>query len=409
MAAVGKPRGTRDFTPEEMEHRRQVERALREVFGRYGYREVATPTMEHLELFTLKSGETILEETYAFTDKSGRELALRPELTAPVMRFYVEQLQVEPKPLKLFYFGNCFRYDRPQAGRYREFWQMGCELIGTDVPEAMAELISLAYYALQEAGLEDIVLRVGDLTLLRTLLNQMEVEDVAGIMRLIDKGDRAGVEEALDGRPGGENFLNFLQCTETAALERFVTPEQASRLVSVMDWLSVMDTPAVLDTGIARGLDYYTGIVFEIDAPALGAEKQLCGGGQYSLVPLLGGTETPTAGFALGFDRILLAREKEGRSVERQEPLVYVTPVGEDMRRPAARLTHRLRRQGLRADMDLMRRSLSKSLQHAHRLGARHVVILGADEWARGAVVVKNMRSGEQQEVPVEGIAAFIS
>ncbi|HDS59631.1 MAG TPA: histidine--tRNA ligase, partial [Thermoplasmatales archaeon] len=171
MASIGKPRGTRDFTPEEMERRRRVETALREVFRRYGYREVATPTMEHLELFTLKSGEAIVEETYAFTDKSGRELALRPELTAPVMRFYVEQMQMEPKPLKLLYFGNCFRYDRPQAGRYREFWQMGCELIGTRTPEALAELIALAYHALRGAGLEDILLRVGDLAPLRALLD----------------------------------------------------------------------------------------------------------------------------------------------------------------------------------------------------------------------------------------------
>ncbi|MDD3493930.1 MAG: histidine--tRNA ligase [Candidatus Thermoplasmatota archaeon] len=408
MASIGKPRGTRDFTPEEMERRRRVETALREVFRRYGYREVATPTMEHLELFTLKSGEAIVEETYAFTDKSGRELALRPELTAPVMRFYVEQMQMEPKPLKLLYFGNCFRYDRPQAGRYREFWQMGCELIGTRTPEALAELIALAYHALRGAGLEDILLRVGDLAPLRALLDDMGVEDAAAIMRLIDKGDRSGVEGALAGRPGADTFLEYLDCAEVAALEDLVGKEQTSRLTGVLDWLSDMDTPARLDPSIARGLDYYTGIVFEIDAPALGAEKQLCGGGEYSLVPLLGGTETPTAGFALGFDRILLALEREGRAPEEKEPLVYVTPVGEDMLRPAARLAHRLRRQGLRVDMDLMRRSVSKSLQHAHRLGARHAVIVGADEWARDAVVVKNMASGEQREVAVKELAAVI-
>ncbi|MBW1933503.1 MAG: ATP phosphoribosyltransferase regulatory subunit, partial [Deltaproteobacteria bacterium] len=136
MAAVSKPRGTRDFAPDEMERRRAVEKRMRQVFESYGYREIATPTMEHMELFTMKSGEGIIDETYSFHDKSGRMLALRPELTAPTMRFYMEKMRMSPKPLKVYYFGNCFRYDRPQKGRYREFWQMGCELIGTDKPEA---------------------------------------------------------------------------------------------------------------------------------------------------------------------------------------------------------------------------------------------------------------------------------
>ncbi|MCD6573425.1 MAG: ATP phosphoribosyltransferase regulatory subunit, partial [Thermoplasmata archaeon] len=142
---IGKPRGTRDFLPEDMAKRRWLEEKIRDVFQKYGYEEIATPTIEHLELFTLKSGEQIMEELYAFEDKGGRKLALRPELTAPVMRLYVEKLQMEAKPLKFFYFGNCFRYDRSQKARYREFWQFGCELIGSNRPEAIAELIAMAY------------------------------------------------------------------------------------------------------------------------------------------------------------------------------------------------------------------------------------------------------------------------
>ena len=139
------PRGTRDFTSDDMNKRRYVEKIMKSTFQRFGYREIQTPTFENLELFTAKSGEGIIDEIYSFKDKGGRELALRPELTAPVMRFYVEKLQMEPKPLKLYYFGSCFRYDRPQKGRYREFTQAGCEIIGTDSPEANAELIAMSF------------------------------------------------------------------------------------------------------------------------------------------------------------------------------------------------------------------------------------------------------------------------
>jgi histidyl-tRNA synthetase len=409
MGAIGKPRGTRDFGPDDMARRRYVELAMRAIFKRYGYREIATPTIEHLELFTIKSGEGIVEETYAFTDKSGRELALRPELTAPVMRFYVEQMQMEPKPLKLFYFGNCFRYDRPQAGRYREFWQMGCELIGSNQPEAIAELISLAYHALRGAGLRDIILRVGDLTLLHDLMDTFDMSNKAAIMRLIDKGDLSGVAESLADWADAEAFLAFLQCRDLATLGNFVSSEQAKPLQDVMDWLDVLDTPAKLDTAIARGLEYYRGIVFEVDAPALGAEKQLCGGGEYSLAPLLGGGDTPTAGFALGFDRILLALEQQATKVANHGDLVYITPVGETMRRHAARLAHSLRMKGISVEMDIMRRSVSKSLQHGNRIGAHYAVIVGAEEWDHDAVLIKDMHSGAQEEVPVESIAAFIS
>ena len=155
------PRGTTDFTPEEMEKRRYVEEKMASTFKSFGYREIQTPTFETLELFTAKSGDSIIDEIYAFSDKGGRELALRPELTAPVIRFYVDKLQMEPKPLKLYYFGNCFRYDRPQKGRYREFQQAGCEIIGADTPEAYAELIAMAYNILKNVGLKNIKLNIG--------------------------------------------------------------------------------------------------------------------------------------------------------------------------------------------------------------------------------------------------------
>jgi len=193
------PRGTRDFTSEEMQKRRYVEEVMRKTFETFGYKQVQTPTFETLELFTAKSGDTIIEELYSFADIGGRDLALRPELTAPVIRFYVEKLQMEPKPLKLYYFGNCYRYDRPQKGRYREFKQAGCEIIGTDTAEANAELIAMAYKVLENAGVKKLVLNIGNLNILSSLFSQFKLtkDQQKYLIPLIDKSMFEDVFNAL--------------------------------------------------------------------------------------------------------------------------------------------------------------------------------------------------------------------
>ncbi len=400
MVSISKPRGTRDFPPEEMEKRRAIEKKMREVFKKYGYEEVSTPTFEHLDLFTLKSGEGVIEETYAFSDKSGRMLALRPELTAPVMRFYVEKLQMRAKPLKLFYFGNCFRYDRPQSGRYREFWQMGCELIGCDTPEAIAELIALAYDVLKEAGLKNIILRIGNLDFLRSFIDKMGIKDKGEVMRLIDKEEYEKLDEMIGENEYYEEFMEMLKEKDITKLKKFGV--ETKKFEDVLSWLSLFNIPYKIDLSIARGLDYYVGIVFEIDAPSLGAEKQICGGGSYKLISLLGGKEVPTAGFALGFDRILLALEKEGFVFSPSEKPVYLLPIGDEMRKEAVTLAMELRNEGMKIEMDLMRRSVQKSLQYADKRGMKKVIILGEDEWKKGTVSIKDMETGEQKEVKKE-------
>lgn len=392
---ISKPRGTRDFTPEEMKKRRWLENKMRRIFELYGYEEIATPTIEHLELFTIKSGEAIIEETYAFEDKSGRKLALRPELTAPVMRFYIEKFQMEPKPLKFYYFANCFRYDRPQKGRYREFWQFGCELIGTDKPEAIAELIAMAYHVLEEAGLRNIILRIGNLDILRRFLDELGAND-ANIMRLIDKKDFDSLKEKIDDF---EKFQEFIERKSLDGLEY----KEVGRMKEVLKFLEEYSIPYNLDLSIARGLDYYIGIVFEIDAPKLGAEKQICGGGEYNLIPLLGGKATPTAGFAIGFDRVLLALEMEGIEFNAKEKPVYIAYL-QGMIKEAIKIAKMLRKEGIKVEMDLMRRSISKSLDYANKKGIEKVVIVAPDEWNRGNVVIKDMEKGKQKEVSIENL-----
>ncbi|MCD6331021.1 MAG: histidine--tRNA ligase [Thermoplasmata archaeon] len=392
---ISKPRGTRDFTPEEMRKRRWLENKMRRVFELYGYEEIATPTIEHLELFTIKSGEEIIEETYAFEDKSGRKLALRPELTAPVMRFYIEKFQMEPKPIKFYYFANCFRYDRPQKGRYREFWQFGCELIGTDKPEAMAELIAMAYHVLEEAGLRNIILRIGNLDILRKFLDELGAND-ASIMRLIDKKDFDSLKEKIDEF---EKFQGFIERKSLDGLEY----KEVERMEEILKFLDEFSVPYNLDLSIARGLDYYIGIVFEIDAPKLGAEKQICGGGEYNLIPLLGGKATPTSGFAIGFDRVLLALEMEGIEFSEKEKPVYIAYM-QGMIKEAIKIAKMLRKNGVKVEMDLMRRSISKSLDYANKKGIEKVIIVAPDEWNRGNVILKDMEKGKQREVNIKNI-----
>ena len=199
---IQRPRGTRDFGPVEMAKRRKVESAMREACAVFGFGEVVTPTFEHAELFTLRSGQNVVDEMYVFRDKGDREMALRPEITASVVRFYVNEMSNFPKPLKLYYVGNCFRYENPQSGRYREFFQLGAELIGTKNPESDAEVIALAVNCIRSAGLENFVVRVGHIGILKAMVNkEIGDEKLAGeVLHMIDKEDWDAMGEMFDAR-----------------------------------------------------------------------------------------------------------------------------------------------------------------------------------------------------------------
>jgi histidyl-tRNA synthetase len=421
------PRGTRDFTPEEMQRRRYTENSMMTTFQKFGYKEIQTPIFENLELFTAKSGATIIDELYSFKDKGDRELALRPELTAPVMRFYVDKLQMEPKPLKLFYFGNCFRYDRPQKGRYREFWQMGCELIGASTPEAMAELIALAYHAIKETGLKNINLRVGNLGYLNqqveetlsssncytTGSTELKNNTKSEIFRLIDKEDYEGVRNKFKGSGVIDKkiikFMDSIDANNIEDLKKFsVKPgleqelERYNKTINLLKKFGVDN--ARMEMKIARGLDYYSGIVFEIDAPILGAEKQLCGGGEYKLVPLFGGKETPTAGFAIGFDRTILALESEDFTFPKETVDVCVIPLSNAVIDRSLEIASDLRNMGAMVDVDLMRRGVSKSLKYAASLHSKKAVLVGPKELKKNSVIIRDMDSGDQKLVEVNNV-----
>ncbi len=411
-----------------MRKRRAIEARMRAIAERWGYEEIKTPTFELAELFTLKSGEAILEEMYEFRDKSGRHLALRPELTAPVTRLYVNELKMAPRPTKVYYFGNCFRYEEPQRARYREFWQFGAEIIGSDRPEAEGEIIALAYHILKALGIRA-ELHVGHVGLLREILRaaapNMTGEHLSRAMRLVDKGAKEELRELMrtSGVERGriEDFIHLIESRGDSAMaevRRMIAGdggaeerkrkhlEQLEQLLEILDYYNV---GYILNPGIARGLDYYTGMVFELyeagDEHKLGAQRQICGGGTYRLAALFGSREdTPSTGFAFGFDRIAeLFQNGEGL----KEPKVVVVPVRERSRgdytviEAAIGITTRLR-EHCTTYLDVMERSISEQLAYANAIQASFAVLVGRRELESGRVTVRDLETGEQEQMSVE-------
>ena len=388
-----RPRGTRDFTPAETEKRRYIENRMRGTAEHWGYEEVKTPTFEHTELFTIKSGEAIVDELYTFKDKGGRDIALRPELTAPVLRMYVNEMSVSPKPIRLYYFENCFRYERPQKGRFREFWQFGVELIGSDRAEAEAEAIALAAAMVSDIGIEA-DLRIGHLGVVRGLIQDLDAQVQAEAMRLMDKKDIDGLKALLSDQPDLRERLPALldaDIDEARSIVGDVQPlEELQATLSVLDHYGVRYE---VDFGIVRGLDYYTGMVFEMYAAGLGAQNQICGGGTYRLAQLFGGSETPSCGFGIGFDRVLEVCGIEP-SHEPRVAVVYLPDVVGDAIRVASMLRDDA---GVRTTIDISGRKFGQQLKHADAIGADYAVIVGAQEVAAGMVTLRDMQTGEQE------------
>ena len=349
---------------------------------------------------------------YAFKDKGDREIALRPEMTAPVIRAFVNGMGSYPKPIKLFYFGQCFRYERPQAGRYREFFQFGSEIIGAATVETDAESIAMAASMIKALGLKDYKLRIGHIGVLRQRIADIGVpaEKTAEVLQKLDKKNYDECRPLLQSMGvKDEDISGLFELTETVGGTEVLSkvPGEAGdylrSLTSILEKMGVKDVE--IDLGVVRGLDYYTGMVFEAEAPSLGAEKQICGGGSYSLSELFGGEKVFSTGFAIGFDRILLAMEREGIAYEPEGIDAYVIPVSDDVRADAAGIVTAIREAGASADVDIMGRKMAKALKYADSVRARCAVIVGRKELDRGCVVLRDMKTGEQSEVPLAELA----
>jgi len=420
-----KPRGTRDFLFKEMKERKYVENNLRRVFETYGYQEIKTPIFEDLALFTIKSGEGIIEEIYHFQDKGGRDLALRPELTAPVARIYLNKLQKAVKPLKMYYFGSCFRYERPQAGRWRQFWQFGCELIGGKSPESEAEIITLAAHCLEEIGLNEYEIHLGNLGILRGILSQDRIspDEQDQIMALIDKGDLEELKIILEelkleekpkkillkliGMHGHHEVLDQVHEIINDYPEALKSLEELETLLKILEAFGFSNYN--LNLGIARGLDYYSGIVFEIYVEGLGAQKQISGGGTYNLIEIFGGEEIESTGFAFGFDRVVEALRMQENNIPTKKAVeVFVTPISNDLKFEAFEIAQNLRINGISTEVELLGRKLKKILSYADNLGVNYVILVGARELAANKVTLKDMESGNQELIPLNEVTKVL-
>lgn len=430
---VQRPRGTRDFTPDVMSRRLAFENLLESKALSHGFKRVQTPIFETLDLFTAKSGPGVVKQLYAFQDKSDRALTLRPELTAPVMRMVSEEMRAYPKPLRLSYFGQCFRYEESKKGRYREFFQYGAELIGASGPLAEAEVVALAIDMLDGCGLIDYEVRIGHVGVLRDILTGLGLSTegepespVASAMRLLDKGDWSGLSElfAANGVDSSatQNLRNLseldggietLDSARDILSNMDVSLESLDELASMLSALDALaPTPPSLKVNlcVARGLDYYTGMVFEVNVAELGGEGQVLGGGSYKLLHLFGLEDLdPSCGFGLGFDRVLLALESQAEREGRGEVVPGETPAPSTLMLPfkidtmaVLGIVKSLRDSGYNVELDLRGKNIGKSLDWASKNGFTNVIIVGPQDYESGQCSVKNLVTGDQNVVALD-------
>ncbi len=410
-------RGTQDILPEDAYKWNYMESAIRRLCSCYGYGEIRTPMFEATELFQRGIGDTtdvVTKEMYTFTDRGGRSITLRPENTASAVRAYLEhKLYGDQQVHKLFYIGSMFRYDRPQAGRYREFHQFGVEVLGADSPAADAEVISLAYTLFQKLGLKDLVLHVNSIGCgkCRPVYRQKLIE----YFREREETLCDTCKDRLEKNP-----LRVLDCKEEGCraaaagapkITDYLCEECQAKFDALKRYLTALGISYELDPQLVRGLDYYTNTAFEIQYTPLGAQSAICGGGRYDgLVEEIGGPHTPSVGFAVGLERLLLALEMQHLIPEPAKPRhVYIAALGEAAVAEGVKIQQALRGEGVRADMDLQGRSLKGQMKQAGRSGADYTVIIGDNELASGSAVVKSMAEGSQENISFEAIPKYIA
>ncbi|MDI6831899.1 MAG: histidine--tRNA ligase [Actinomycetota bacterium] len=399
------PRGTMDILPPESGRRRRVVEAATALFRAYGYREIEVPVFEHTEVFARGIGEgtdIVQKEMFTFTDKGGRSLTLRPEATAGVARAFVQhRMDASGLPVKLYYQGPMFRHERPQAGRFRQFGQLGVELIGSALPGCDAEVIALCAHCLESLGVrtELVINSVGE--------GECRAAYAAALAAYLDK-DREGLCEDCRRR-ARTNPLRVLDCkvercsrviAEAPELEGYLCQACREHLAAVEELLAAAGVAFRRDGRLVRGLDYYTRTVFEFRDPELGAQNALAAGGRYDrLVEELGGRPTPAVGFSIGLERVMLAGAEAGEEEERG---VFVLAIGAEARVKAFSLAQELRKAGLPADLDHLGRSPKAQMREADREGFRLVAIVGEEEMAGGFVTLRDLEAGAQERVEEE-------
>jgi histidyl-tRNA synthetase len=417
----------RDFLPEEAKMMKYIEGKVRRTAELYGYKEIITPVVESHELLATKAGEEVRLRMYAFRDLGGRMVALRPEFTPSVARLVATSLRTEPKPFRLFCLGSLYRYDEPQRGRYREFWQSDFELVGSEKPEADAEILMLTNSLMKMAGLKKYSFKMGHVGLLRGILSEEKLDDKAqnATLQLMDKKQ---YEEAikfakdsgaskkclsvlqdlvqLKGGKALEIVENVKECVKDYKTALAAAENLNEILKLTLD--SGCKLSIFVDAGFARGLEYYTGMILEVNTPEL--DVAIAGGGRYDkLVELFGGQPTPATGVAHGIDRIMLAMQLQKVSIETgKDKTVIIIPVKEELKGEALKIAHTLREASVPVEVEVMGRKVTKALEDADRRKMDYAVIVGERELKEGAVVLRNLAKREQTTVKIKHIIETI-
>jgi histidyl-tRNA synthetase len=411
MSAIKAPRGTFDVLPDDFARRDVLLAQAQRILGAAGYRRIETPTFESTELFARGVGastDIVQKEMYTFDDGGGRSMTLRPEGTAPVCRSYLEHgMHKLPQPVKLWYLSSFFRAEAPQRGRFRQFWQVGAEAVGSAAPETDAELILLLAELLDAIGARGVHVRISSLGTSATRAEYRE--ELTAFLRAHQAGLSAEVVARIDLNPMRAFDADDPRTRETMRdapllLDR-LAPEDAEHFARVRELLDDADQPYDVDPTLVRGLDYYARTLFEFTSDALGAQSALGGGGRYDgLMEQLGGPATPAVGWAAGIERMLLAAGELPVVPMHADLFVALVPGSAHAGRSAFALASEARRAGLTAQMELAGRSLKGQLKHADRLGARYVAIVSDSD----SVSLKDMGSGEQSELTATGVIPAI-
>ncbi|AGA69922.1 histidyl-tRNA synthetase [Desulfitobacterium dichloroeliminans LMG P-21439] len=408
--AIQRPKGTQDLLPGVVEQWQGLEEQIRKICKEYGYQEIRTPMFEATELFQRGVGETtdiVNKEMYTFLDKGDRSITLRPEGTASVCRAYVEnKLYGGPQPVKLYYIGPMFRYERPQSGRFRQFHQFGVEVLGADKPMVDAEVITLVWDLYSRLGLKGLEVHVNSVgcPTCRPEHKQKLQEFLEPHKEQLCKDCQSRFEK---------NPLRILDCKNSSCQEitqgapttlDVLCEDCAGHFAELKRLLTAAEVVYKVNPRLVRGLDYYRKTAFEVLVEDIGAQSAICGGGRYDgLVQEVGGPQTPGIGFAMGMERVLAALKlsQEHQDEDKKEFLMLVA-LGEKAQSEGFAIISRLRKKGLPVSIDLLGRSLKAQLKAADRVQAKYAGILGEEELSKGIIILRNLRLGEQEELTLK-------
>ena len=409
-----KPKGTQDILPQESVKWQYVEEFAHKTFKKYHYAEIRTPLFEHYEVISRSVGDTtdiVTKEMYDFYDKGDRHITLRPEGTAPVVRSYVENKLFAPevqKPVKLYYMGSMFRYERPQAGRLREFHQIGVECFGSNNPATDVETIAMAAQFFNEIGIQGVTLQLNSLgnAESRAAYRQALIDYLTPLKDSLSKDSQRRLEEnplrVLDSKEKEDK----LAVENAPSILDYLDEESQTHFQAVRSMLEALGIPYVINTNMVRGLDYYNHTIFESTADVAGNELTICAGGRYdSLVAYFGGPETAGFGFGMGVERLLLVLEKQGVALPLEDSLdVYVAVLGDGANNKALEIVQALRKQGFIAERDYLNRKLKAQFKSADTFSAKTLITLGESEIESNQVTVKNNQTREELTVSLNQI-----